>query len=187
MDVYMAGQLQICSFNTTSHAHLFDEYGTVGQTVLIILLPRSAVCTTDTSFIVRPVRLLRLSDEPGKEITFPLSVSLARVPPSRSPDHGRKSCKNVLLASLTLPTKNVRRSISLPFWESRVRAPNTAPPPLPVPHPPSIIVDLGTCEAVTTVVGSFQQALSHFGQECHSTLCHGTPCRPEHSREIPRD
>jgi hypothetical protein len=161
MDVHKTGRLQICNFNTTSHAHLFDEYEVVGQTVLIILPCRSVPfhCLHNSYVVLRvTVHLFRLSDEPGKEITFPLSVSLARVPPSWSPDHGRKSYSNVLLSSPALPTKNVRLSISLPYWELRVRAPNIAPPPtlLPLPHPN--IVDLGTCEAANTVVGSFQQA-----------------------------
>jgi hypothetical protein len=144
-------RLHICDFNLTSHAHLFDEYGTVGQTAYHAVSFRCL----HKRYVVRVISPSVSSDEPGKEIlfTFPLSVSVAHVTPSRSPDQATEPCKNVLFPSPVLPTKNDQRSISLPFLESRVRAHNTAPhfPLRGKPHPN--IVDLGTCEAANSVVG----------------------------------
>jgi len=110
--------------------------------------------------------LFRLTNREKKSLS-PLSVSVTHVPPSRSPDHGTKSCRNVLPSSLALPTKKFNFLVPS-LSGNRVYGPQTQPLHFPLPHPN--IVDLGTCEAVNTIVGCVPAGVSHFGQECRSTL-----------------
>jgi hypothetical protein len=65
--------------------------------------------------------------------------------------------------------KNRQRSSSPLFWESSVRAPNTAPPLPAAPPQYCWPWHVRSCEYYCRL---FPAGVSHFGQECRSTLCH---------------
>jgi hypothetical protein len=120
-DVYTVGRMHVHYFNTTYHARLLDVCEIIGQTVLIVLLFRSAVCATVTSFFVwptdRPTDRPSVSfDEPGKEITFP-TFCLSHTRPSKQVTGPRNKLvqKCSPFFSGTTYKKKVQLSSSLPF------------------------------------------------------------------------